>query len=472
VDKTHLAPIISMGNIVIMGMTPILRHIGNEFDLYGEDDIVVADEIDEIIHNLNEFRQAYLDVAGGDCVGRRAGEIFNWIVVSDMVHDELNGMYSSINPNFNHIVRDKNLKVLYEEPNGHWMWYHEDKTQWLLGNRLDEVGTGKGLAFLHVDQESPNYQEQTKYPSIVPQDWYEVVEDNWIQSSGVVSDQSEDMIDNLELITPISAVAISSYSSDQSPKNLVNGQGLHDEPPFDHDNNRNANSMWHTADAIDPASAWIIFDFGVAQETPTGVLVWNLNQPGKALTAGITRFTMSYSEDLPEKQWKTVGDFNLDTCTGESQCAGQKLMFDTEIKNARHIKFSMMEVASGLENDFVGLSEVRFFGQLSDSRRIWQECKYAFKTKLMKWISYMDQLVEKNERKGNHLTGSPLESIADFYGFDLISLQISLFDNKILKETRHLEQWYEKLGTGDLLVDYMISDRRPQYANPAHYFIV
>lgn len=478
-DEYHPSPVITMGDVTLTGMTPILRHVGREFDLYGDDDIVVVDEINEVIHNLDQFRKAYLDVVSGDCHARRTGEIIGWMEVSNLEPREsvMNGVYASINPKFRQETRNKGLSVLYENSNGAWSWFDPTKNQWLLGDILDEVGTGKGLAFVKVDPKSSDFENQKKYPwKIQQQEWEEFNGEQWVKSKGTVSELSQASMDALELVVPVKVTAISSFSNDQSPENLINGKGLSDEKPYLHDNNGNANTMWHTKNAIDIKTGWLEFSFGNENPTLTAVMVWNLNQPDKAQTAAITRlFILFKSSDQPaDGQWQNLGEFNLEPCDSSSDCPGQQLDFKKPIENVMSIKFEVEEVASGLSVDYIGLSEVRFVGSFTEEHRMWEECKEEYKTKMMKWLVYIDELVEKNQRKGGHLAGTPQPSIADFYAFDMVNLQVKLFNSHIMSgsgKTVFLQNWYVDLGTGDLLVDYITSDRRPQNANPNHYYV-
>jgi len=174
-----------------------------------------------------------------------------------------------------------------------------------------------------------------------------------------------------ETVTP-SGVRATSYDSATLTRNLINGSGLSGAGAVEtrvHDADASAGTMWHAGDldgglggptgappAVDTQA--VTFDLG-ARMTLDGAYVWNHNQ--ESLTGrGVRDFTILVSSDADPltATFTSVGSFLLDEACGCPDQGAQFVAFAAA--NVRLVKFDIDTVHSGLTDEYVGLSEVRF----------------------------------------------------------------------------------------------------------------
>ncbi len=173
------------------------------------------------------------------------------------------------------------------------------------------------------------------------------------------------------IITPTDVFSTSLDAPAQVPDNLINGSGLSGIGPVEtqtHDNNFQALTMWHVGPddgglggptgsppVVDDQA--LIFDLG-GTFSLLGTYIWNHNQ--SALTSrGVDEFEILVSGDSNPltATFGSVGTFNLLEAGGGAELA-QLINFNAS--GVRLVKFNINSTQSGLVNDYVGLSEVRF----------------------------------------------------------------------------------------------------------------
>jgi len=158
------------------------------------------------------------------------------------------------------------------------------------------------------------------------------------------------------LVTPVNAWstsywAVSPYAC--SPNNLVNSSGLSaNTPTGTHDNHSFANTMWiaghldgglggPTGTIGNPpsvASQAVVFDLGSTYNL-TGTYVWNQNQNHPTAPPVGEFYDVAGGTPAEPAQWVPFGGSGV-----------------------RLVKFDIQSAQSGLANEYVGLSEVRFDG--------------------------------------------------------------------------------------------------------------
>jgi hypothetical protein len=199
-------------------------------------------------------------------------------------------------------------------------------------------------------------------------------------------------------LTPLDARATSQFGavefldvvSDIYVSHLIDNSGLIDiegtpDNPLDdlHDFDAFWNSGWHSGDFDggipggldddgDPFTAPLVsqqileFDLG-ALAVVTHAHIWQQNQSGigtaLAIDRGVDEFEILYSDTTLGDTFMSVGSFNLLPEDGLFDAPAQVIAFADALL-ARRIRFQLTSAHSGLPNEFVGLGEVRFEGEL------------------------------------------------------------------------------------------------------------
>ena len=200
-----------------------------------------------------------------------------------------------------------------------------------------------------------------------------------------------------EVITPVDVIATSEFGaveflgtfSDVFATDLIDGGGLidvEDTPDFVlddlHDNDGSSTNAWHSGDMdagipggiVDdgdpftppPVDDQILeFDLGGAFVV-THAHIWQQNQAGfgvaLAIDRGVDEFDMYASTSADGDDFTIIGRFPLEAEEGVFEVPAQ-IVEPSEPFMARRIRFDLVSAVSGLDNEFVGLSEVRFEGE-------------------------------------------------------------------------------------------------------------
>lgn len=203
-----------------------------------------------------------------------------------------------------------------------------------------------------------------------------------------------------EVITPVAARATSEFGaidvfgdgnfSSVHVESLIDASGLIDvdETPDDilddfHDNEAGAATGWHAGDfdagiqgGLDGDDDWLtpppvaeqqlIFDFDMLYGL-TEAYIWQQNQgplfgAPPAETRGVDEFRIFVSQVGQGDAWTLVGDYTLEVEFGTEPVPAQVIEFDATV-DARRVRFDLISAHSGLDHEFVGLSEVRFVGE-------------------------------------------------------------------------------------------------------------
>lgn len=163
-------------------------------------------------------------------------------------------------------------------------------------------------------------------------------------------------------IIPSAVEASSFYAADQAPENLINGSGLSagtDDSLRTHTVHPSGWQMWHS-NGGPVTSTWLVFDLGT-QHTVTGIRVWNMNQTN--LTGrGIRQVRILTSSSAEGTFTDEVGIYEFARGTGLANMPSELIAFDAPIADVRRVRLEAISVWSGLTNEYVGLSEVRFEG--------------------------------------------------------------------------------------------------------------
>ena len=172
------------------------------------------------------------------------------------------------------------------------------------------------------------------------------------------------------VITPVAATA-SSEGADQSPTNLINMSGMvpsggPGELDDLHTNTPGAQTMWHVAgpgifDPPPPFPHFVEFDLG-GLFFLDAAHIWQMNQETLAPDRGTNRFEISVSP-AAAGPFNLVGGFNL----AAAGCAGDgpaQVIGGLGGVLAQRVRFDILSAHSGLNEEFVGLSEVRFEGRV------------------------------------------------------------------------------------------------------------
>jgi Lamin Tail Domain/Domain of unknown function (DUF4457)/CotH kinase protein len=161
--------------------------------------------------------------------------------------------------------------------------------------------------------------------------------------------------------TTIAATTVASYSSqlvgayNRQAQFTVNGAGLIDGQ---HGTTPDG-AMWLTNGVLqapnDPLPAEIIFDLG-ASENLTGMQIWNYNELN--LTTRGANQVQVYTAATAGGVFTLRGTFTFRRAFGNASEPGQHI--DLNVSNVRQVKFNIVSNYGG-DNQFAGLSEVRFF---------------------------------------------------------------------------------------------------------------
>ena len=180
------------------------------------------------------------------------------------------------------------------------------------------------------------------------------------------------------VIQPVAVLSTSQWGggvSDGRAANLIDGSGLSGGGPVEsqtHDNAGNAATMWHAGDVdgglggptgLPPAVATqaLVFDLGATYDL-LGAFIWNHNQI--VLTSrGVAQLRVLTSSDSDPLSavFSVVDTLMLTEAAGAAEPA-QHLTLNAP--NARLVRFELISAHSAATNEYVGLSEVRFVGDL------------------------------------------------------------------------------------------------------------
>lgn len=176
------------------------------------------------------------------------------------------------------------------------------------------------------------------------------------------------------VLTPSDALTTSYWSGvgDGDPIDMIDGGGLSGSGPVQtrtHDNSGNATTMWHAGNvtgalggpAGNPpfvADQAVVFDLGALFDLG-GAFVWNHNQ-ANATERGVAQFEILVSADSDPltATFTSLGTFALAQAGGSVAEPAQLIPFAAS--QVRLVKFDILSAHSGLANEYVGLSEVRF----------------------------------------------------------------------------------------------------------------
>ena len=178
----------------------------------------------------------------------------------------------------------------------------------------------------------------------------------------------------LSIVTPVSVWTTSDWGNPPAAdrNNLINGSGLSGTGPIrsqTHDNPDNALTMWHvgvadgglggpTGAPPEVASQAVVFDLGDRVDVEGGFF-WNHNQ-FPVTGRGVKDFEILVSSDSDPltARFSSLGQFHLARAGGGPAEPSQFRAFPS--LNVRLVRFDIESAHSGLTNDWVGLSEVRF----------------------------------------------------------------------------------------------------------------
>ncbi len=183
------------------------------------------------------------------------------------------------------------------------------------------------------------------------------------------------------LITPVSAYASTYYSVQQSPNNLINNSGLNTSSgnvlTYTHASDASANGMWHAGSgggAPVVANQYVVFDLGANYDL-TSAYLWQMIQNSN-LGRGIKEFALygssasmaaPYPANPPLSGFTQIlGVSTLAQVTGTSANPNPAVTQTfplTDAENVRTIYLDILSAHSGLTNDYVGLSEIKFAGE-------------------------------------------------------------------------------------------------------------
>ncbi|MCI0492346.1 MAG: PEP-CTERM sorting domain-containing protein [Planctomycetes bacterium] len=181
------------------------------------------------------------------------------------------------------------------------------------------------------------------------------------------------------IITPVGVIGTSEWSDpiDGQVDRLIDGSGLSGSGPVKfqtHDNHDGAGTMWHggpnsagftlpgLAGPGNPPVVYgqaVAFDLGEVTDV-TGAYIWNHNQ-NLNTKRGVNEFAFYATTDADPNtaNWAIIGGVtNLAEAGGGPAEAAQHFTFAET--PARWLGLVIFSAHSGLANDYVGLSEVRF----------------------------------------------------------------------------------------------------------------
>lgn len=167
------------------------------------------------------------------------------------------------------------------------------------------------------------------------------------------------------VITGVGATATTYYAAAQTPTNLVNDSGLVGTG-FSalHDSDGSANRQWHAGVGQGTGGAApvvndqaITFNLGGTYNL-TSIYIWQANQTG-LFGRGVNQFDLMYSIDGGGNWLTAASNLNLAISTGGNIAAQQ---FSLAQSGVTHVRIEIDSAHSGLTNDYVGLSEVKFDG--------------------------------------------------------------------------------------------------------------
>ncbi len=208
-----------------------------------------------------------------------------------------------------------------------------------------------------------------------------------------------------DVITPTSVSATSEFGavdvfgdgnfSAVFVENLINGSGLDgigDILLQQHDNDANGTTMWHAgcfdagiAGGVPPtcsdpdmllvepivAEQIVEFDLGDLYDLDA-THIWQMNQGGAfgalAPERGVDEFEILISATADGDDFSSIGTFNLADVPGTGPVSAEAIVLNDAV-GVRRVRFDINTrygVMEPLATGFVGLSEVRFEGTLSD----------------------------------------------------------------------------------------------------------
>ena len=160
-------------------------------------------------------------------------------------------------------------------------------------------------------------------------------------------------------VTPVGVTASNSYGG-APVANLINSSGMDfNTAAGRHDNHGLSGTMWMSNGGT-VANEWLVFDLGASYDL-SHAYIWQMNQ-GHAVNAGGARNTrtMDIYVSPDNVTYTQVGDTRtLATADGSNPALPAETV-SLAASNVQYVKFDILTAGSGLANEYVGLSEVRF----------------------------------------------------------------------------------------------------------------
>jgi len=170
------------------------------------------------------------------------------------------------------------------------------------------------------------------------------------------------------LVTPTGVTATGWWDSSVHPSNLINGSALSlNSPAGTHGNHFLAETMWFAGlgpgtggGAPIVANQEVVFDLGGTYDLAQAH-IWQMNQGHAVNNTGQrnTRTMDIYVSPDNVTYTQVAGTRTLGVANGSNSALPAETV-SLSASNVRYVKFDILTAGSGLANEYVGLSEVRF----------------------------------------------------------------------------------------------------------------
>ena len=162
------------------------------------------------------------------------------------------------------------------------------------------------------------------------------------------------------VITGTSATATTFFAAVQSPTNLVNNSGLSvaNSITATHTETSNAADQWHSSGGVVDNES-ITISLGGSYDLEN-IYIWQANQTGLK-NRGVNQFDLFYSTDGGTNY--TAWTQNLNLAISPNTAAADLISaqsFAFGVSGVTNVRIEIDSAHSGLANDYVGLSEVKF----------------------------------------------------------------------------------------------------------------
>ena len=167
------------------------------------------------------------------------------------------------------------------------------------------------------------------------------------------------------VIAPTAVTATTFYGTDQSPDNLINGEGLDGVGAIlsqKHWNQYNAEKMWHSSGGV-VANENVTFDLGSNVDL-AAAYIWQFAQDNNT-GRGVKDFSILVSSTDSGNNFVPVSVVPFSLVQSTDQASGPVYMEPVQTisfsaSNVRRVQFAIASDWNGSASDYVGLSEVRF----------------------------------------------------------------------------------------------------------------